>query len=177
MVDFYVSLGSNMGDRLDYLSRAIKALRHHSGIQLEAVSSIYETDPVGFTDQPAFLNMAAGGKTDLSPDQLLEAVMEIEKGLGRKREIHWGPRTIDIDILTYGRVTVEEEKLQVPHPRMAERAFVLIPLAEIASVLPISVAPNEYKTPTQLLEKVKDKSGVRLWKSIDWEIEFALTES
>lgn len=177
MIDFYVSLGSNMGDRFDYLSRAILALRHHSGIELEAVSSIYETDPVGYTDQPAFLNMAAGGKTELSPYELLEAVMEIERSLGRKREIHWGPRTIDVDILTYGQVKIEEEKLQVPHPRMAERAFVLIPLAEIAPVLPISVTPDEYETPTQLLEKVNDKSGVRIWKSIDWEIEFALTES
>ncbi|MEW9672707.1 2-amino-4-hydroxy-6-hydroxymethyldihydropteridine diphosphokinase [Ammoniphilus sp. 3BR4] len=176
MVSFYLSLGSNLGDRLQYLSKAIMALNDHPAIQISEYSSIYETDPVGYTDQPAFLNMVVGGRTGLSPHELLLAVMEMEKALGRKREIRWGPRTIDIDILAYGQLQIAEPDLEVPHPGMPERAFVLIPLAEIATHFPIPIG-NQIITPIDLLEKVKDKSGVRKWKSIDWETESELSEN
>lgn len=176
MVSFYLSLGSNLGDRLNYLSKAVMALKEHPSIQMGEYSSLYETDPVGYTDQPAFLNMVVGGKTSLSPQELLLAVMEMEKELGRKREARWGPRTIDIDILAYGQTQIDEPNLQVPHPEMPERAFVLIPLAEIATHFPIPIG-NQMVTPIELLEKVKDKSGVRKWKSIDWETEFELFEN
>ncbi|RXT09031.1 2-amino-4-hydroxy-6-hydroxymethyldihydropteridine diphosphokinase [Ammoniphilus sp. CFH 90114] len=177
MVPFYLSLGSNLGDRLNYLSKAILALKKQSSVILESYSSIYETDPVGYTDQPAFLNMVVGGKTGLSPHELLHMILDLERQLGRKRDIRYGPRTIDLDILVFGTAKLKEEELEVPHPRMADRAFVMIPLAEIAPDFPIPILSNEKTTPVELLEKVTDKSGVRKWKNIDWATEFELFEN
>lgn len=176
MTRFFVSLGANVGDRFRSLKKALKMIRQLEGVRLDSFSSVYETDPVGYVDQPAFLNMVAGGETTLSADELLSAVLEIERKLGRKRDIRWGPRTIDIDLLIYGEERRNEEHLELPHPRMKERLFVLVPFAEIA---PTQLVPlgTTYKTTTQLLEKVNDKSGVRKWKDIDWETELELSEN
>lgn len=165
-----------MGDRLHYLKEAIRLLKKVEGIQIELISSIYETDPVGFVDQPPFLNMVVGGKTDLSADQLLATVLQIEKELGRIREVRWGPRTIDIDILTYGLEQREDVSLEIPHPRLKDRLFVLIPFVEVAPDHLIALG-STYKTTAELLENVKDKSGVRKWKNIVWETELELSEN
>lgn len=173
---FFVSLGANLGDRFHSLKTALIMMGQIEGTRLNAISSIYETDPVGLVEQPAFLNLVAGGETILSAEELLSAVLKVEQELGRKREIRWGPRTLDIDILIYGEEQRDDELLQIPHPRMKERLFVLIPFVEIAPKQLVPVA-DTYKTTTELLEKVNDKSGVRKWKDIDWETELELSEN
>ncbi|MFS8580686.1 MAG: 2-amino-4-hydroxy-6-hydroxymethyldihydropteridine diphosphokinase, partial [Novibacillus thermophilus] len=112
----YIALGSNVGDRLSYLRRALKALKEHPEIRLSALSSVYETKPVGLTEQADFLNMVAAVDTALSPHALLDVTQGIEQALHRRREIRWGPRTLDIDILLYGNVTMEGDRLTIPHP-------------------------------------------------------------
>lgn len=125
-MNVYLSLGSNLGDREANLRAAIEHL------PVLRVSPIYETEPVDYTDQPWFLNLVAEIETDLSPLELLATTSRIEKELGRVRDIPKGPRTIDIDILLCGDAVVDEPHLQIPHPRMAERRFVLAPLADLA---------------------------------------------
>jgi 2-amino-4-hydroxy-6-hydroxymethyldihydropteridine diphosphokinase len=126
----YLSLGSNLGDRVRNLERALERLRAH--LYMEAISSIYETQPVGVRDQPWFLNLVCVATTRLKPRALLEYVHEIEAALGRERGERFGPRTIDIDVLAYDDHVVDEPDLSLPHARMHERRFVLEPLAEIA---------------------------------------------
>jgi 2-amino-4-hydroxy-6-hydroxymethyldihydropteridine pyrophosphokinase len=133
----YIALGSNIEPRENYLLKALEMLRQEKKIRIVQVSSIYETAPVGYTKQGDFLNMVAEIETGLSPEQLLDFCLNVEKQLGRKRTIRFGPRTIDLDLLLYGDVVMESERLTIPHPRMAERGFVLIPLAEIAPDLDI----------------------------------------
>ena len=147
----YLSLGSNMGDRFDMLKQAVKLLDQHPRILVQSISSLYETDPVGYTDQEPFLNMVVCLRTDMTAIGLLDVCQEIEQRLDRKRLIRWGPRTIDLDILLYNQETIETERLVVPHPRMYERDFVLIPLVEIAAFLKDEVKPSA--------------QGVRLWKT------------
>lgn len=154
----YLSLGSNMGDRFDMLRQAVSQLADHPAITVIRISSLYETDPVGFTDQDPFLNMVIQLETDLGALELLDACQEIEGNLNRKRLVRWGPRTIDLDILLYNQEELDTERLIVPHPRMYERAFVLVPLLEIN---PDLAAPD-----------VLERSGVRLWKSYDSMKEF-----
>ncbi|MDP2642632.1 MAG: 2-amino-4-hydroxy-6-hydroxymethyldihydropteridine diphosphokinase [Candidatus Peregrinibacteria bacterium] len=125
----YLSLGSNLGDRDDFLKKAISAIKKTEKIIKK--SKIYETSPVGHKDQGDFLNMVIKIETLLTPQKLLEKLMEIEKKLGRERRIKNGPRTIDIDILTFGNTIVDEPNLKIPHPRMHERKFVLVPLMEL----------------------------------------------
>ena len=127
----FLSIGSNIGDRLLYLHGALQEMEHDSRIRLEAVSSVYETSPVGYTDQPSFLNIAVRLSTTLAPLELLHVCQSIENHFQRDREIHWGPRTLDIDLLTYEGVVMNSEELTLPHPRMLEREFVLIPLKEL----------------------------------------------
>jgi 2-amino-4-hydroxy-6-hydroxymethyldihydropteridine diphosphokinase len=127
----YLALGGNMGDREAYLRKALYQLDVHTHIRLERCSPVYETAPVGLTDQAAFLNMAAAVSTDLDPAELLAALHQIEQRLGRERVIRWGPRTIDLDILLYGMHHIQTPNLEIPHPRMGERLFVLIPLNDI----------------------------------------------
>lgn len=133
MVQAYLGLGSNIGDREQQLLKAIDLIGHIKGIKVTKQSPIYETAPVGYTDQPNFLNLCLEVETALSPQQLLKHCLDIEQQLHRVREIRWGPRTLDIDILLYGDNIIETDNLSVPHPRMQERAFVLIPLNDIAS--------------------------------------------
>ncbi len=151
----YLSLGSNIGDRQEQLERAVALLDAHESIRVESVSSYYETDPWGFEDQDAFLNIALGIDTDLTPDQLLAACQAVEQELKRVRKIHWGPRTIDVDILTYGQYCSQSAVLEIPHPRMTERGFVLVPLAEIAPELSV----KGRKVSDWLVEV--DRSGIR----------------
>jgi 2-amino-4-hydroxy-6-hydroxymethyldihydropteridine diphosphokinase len=127
----WLSLGSNLGDRLMYLRGALQAIERTGLMTLEAVSSVYETDPVGFTDQPAFLNIAARITTRLAPQEVLLICQKIENDYQRDRTIHWGPRTLDIDIIEFDRIVLQSDELTIPHPRMAERDFVTIPLKEL----------------------------------------------
>jgi 2-amino-4-hydroxy-6-hydroxymethyldihydropteridine diphosphokinase len=128
----YIGLGSNLGDRGAYLERAVDLLRADEGINVVAVSSFRETEPVGLREQPRFLNGAAAVETDLSARELLDRLLAVERELGRERTgLRFGPRTIDLDLLLYGRETIDEPGLAVPHPRLQERAFVLEPLVEL----------------------------------------------
>ncbi|UXV42626.1 2-amino-4-hydroxy-6-hydroxymethyldihydropteridine diphosphokinase [Staphylococcus simulans] len=146
MTDVFLGLGSNVGDRENQLKEAICLLDEQSGIKVVKVSSFYETEPVGYVDQPDFLNLCVEIQTELSPKAVLERGLVIEQQLHRVRKERWGPRTLDIDILLYGDQIIEEQDLTIPHPRMTERAFVLIPLQEIA--------PNKVEPRTQ--NKIKD---------------------
>lgn len=128
-----LSLGSNLGDRLAFLQAGLDGLEAEPLIEVIRVSSVYETDPWGLTDQPAFYNAVVRVRTALLPLALLRACQRIERRSKRKREIHWGPRTLDIDILTLGCLRMDIPRLTLPHPRMQERDFVLVPLAEITS--------------------------------------------
>lgn len=132
MEDIYIALGSNIGDREQYLQAAIAALGSLG--EVAQVSSFFDTEPVGYTDQDRFLNAALLLRTDIAPQQLIQKTLQIEADLGRVRdpENRNGPRTIDIDILFYGNQVINEPNLEVPHPRMHERTFVLEPLVEIA---------------------------------------------
>jgi 2-amino-4-hydroxy-6-hydroxymethyldihydropteridine diphosphokinase len=134
----YVGLGSNLGDREQTIRGALERLESDPEIVVVAVSSLRETDPVGYTDQPKFLNGAAALRTELSPHALLERLLQIERDLGRERSgARYGPRTIDLDLLLYGSAEVDEPGLEIPHPRLAEREFVLVPLAELDSDLEV----------------------------------------
>lgn len=129
----YLGLGSNVGDRLEQLESAIKILDNVDGVQISQISPVYETEPVGYVEQPNFLNLCVEVKTTLTPQQLLQQCFYTEQQLHRVRDIRWGPRTLDVDILLYENEIIEEETLTVPHPRMRERAFVLTPLNDIAA--------------------------------------------
>ncbi|MBB6669603.1 2-amino-4-hydroxy-6-hydroxymethyldihydropteridine diphosphokinase [Cohnella nanjingensis] len=131
MKEAYVALGANLGDREQSLNEAIRRLDAFEGIEVRRISDRYETDPVGYTDQPAFLNMAVAVGTELDPLALLRALLSIEQEMGRVREIRWGPRKIDLDLLLYENETLGTDELTLPHPRMGERAFVLVPLRDV----------------------------------------------
>lgn len=131
----YLSLGSNIGDRKMYLLKAIKKIDNLDNTQVLAISSFYQTKAWGNTNQDDFINCAIAIKTDLDPYILLDHCQEIEKDLDRIRHEHWGPRTIDIDILLYGQLEIKSDNLLIPHPYMYERAFVLVPLLEIMKEL------------------------------------------
>lgn len=130
----YLSLGSNLGDRAANIARALAAL-NAAGIRVTRQSSLYATEPVGFRTQPWFLNAAAEAQTSLLPLQLLHVLAEIQRSLGRRPRYDNGPRTLDIDILFYGAALIRLPQLEIPHPRLAARRFVLAPLAEIAPAL------------------------------------------
>jgi 2-amino-4-hydroxy-6-hydroxymethyldihydropteridine diphosphokinase len=126
-----LGLGGNIGDTAGLMAEAIALLAAEPEITLEAVSALYRTPPWGKVDQPPFLNAAIRIATTLSPQNLLRAALVVERELGRERGERWGPRTIDIDILTYGREAIDEPGLTIPHPRLAERAFALAPLLDV----------------------------------------------
>ena len=151
----YVGLGSNLGDRGEALLAAVKMIGRHRRIHVRKISQFIETEPVGGpADQPAYLHAAIEVATDLLPQELLSALQEIERGLGRDRagEPRWGPRTCDLDILLIGEVVLAEAELTIPHPRMHERLFVLRPLASIA---PQARHPTLGKTVSELLAEAE----------------------
>ena len=132
MARAHVGLGANLGEREETLRRALELLAATAGIEVVAVSSFRETDPVGHLDQPRFLNGAAVLETSLSPRELLDALLAVERELGRTREgARFGPRTVDLDLLLYGDAQLDEPGLTLPHPRLHERRFALEPLAEL----------------------------------------------
>jgi 2-amino-4-hydroxy-6-hydroxymethyldihydropteridine diphosphokinase len=132
MARAYLGLGANLGDREGTLRAAVAALEATEGVRVAAVSSLRETDPVGYRDQPRFLNGAVAVDTTLGPRELLDALLAVERSLGRTRDgPRFGPRTIDLDLLLYGEESVDEPGLTIPHPRLHERAFALEPLAEL----------------------------------------------
>lgn len=157
----FLSLGSNIEDREGYLIDALKNISSISDVSLENISSIYETEPVGYTNQERFLNMVAQISTSLGAKELLAELLRIEKLLKRERAIRWGPRTMDIDILVYDDLRVDTPQLTIPHPRMFERAFVLTPLMEIyegRELLGINIR--------DALDKCSDRDGIRIYKKI-----------
>ncbi len=132
MARAYVGLGANVGPREETLRRAVELLAAEDGVQVVGVSTLQETDPVGVVDQPRFLNGAVAVETTLSPRELLDVLLRIERTLGRVRDgTRWGPRTVDLDLLVYADEVVDEPGLRVPHPHLQERRFVLEPLAEL----------------------------------------------
>ena len=155
MVQVLLGLGSNLGDREGNIREALARLR--AVMAVEKVSSLYETDPVGYLDQPSFVNMVCLASTEQSPIVLLSLVKSIEEQMGRERGFRHGPRLIDIDILAYGDLVLETEELTIPHPRLAERAFVLAPLSEM---LPDWRHPKLAKTASEMAGEVGSK-GVR----------------
>lgn len=163
----FLGLGSNLGDREQNIIAAIRRLDDHPQIIIQKVSSLYETEPVGFTDQPAFLNAAVSITTGLEPLALLAVCLKIEKQLGRIRTERWGPRTIDIDMLLYHGFIVEDSTLVLPHPRMEKRNFVLVPLGEIAGAEPL----YRGKPAQILIEENTDDSTVLFYKKMVWKQE------
>ena len=132
MVTAYLGLGANLGDREAGINKALVELIRTGACRLIRISSLYATEPVGIKEQPEFLNAVAEIETDMPPLELLQAIRSVERKTGREKTFKWGPRVIDIDILLYGDTCLTEESLEIPHPEMHKRAFVLTPLAEIA---------------------------------------------
>lgn len=164
MKQAWIALGSNIAPRETYLQQAIQMLSEHEEIKLNQVSTVYETEPVGYENQDQFLNLVAEVETSLDPMELLRICQKIEQDLGRKRIIRWGPRTVDLDILLYSTENMNVEELILPHPRMHERAFVLVPLAEIAPKLLL-----KDKRVQEWLDTLpaQDVQGVRSWGSLN----------
>ena len=155
----YLSIGSNLGARAANLNRAIAALPD-AGAKVLRQSSFYETEPVDFLDQPWFLNCVVEAETSLSPKELLAGLQGIERRMKSKKLVARGPRIIDLDGLFYDGIVVRENAIEIPHPRMAERRFVLVPLAELAPALR---HPVLHATMAELLASTPDKSIVRIW--------------
>jgi 2-amino-4-hydroxy-6-hydroxymethyldihydropteridine diphosphokinase len=151
----YVALGSNLGDRAALLRAALAALQRGGDVRVVAESAVYETAPVGGPEQPDYLNMVVAVATELEPAALLERCLAVEAEHGRVRRERWGPRTLDLDLLAYDTVELATDRLTLPHPRMAQRAFVLTPLAEIAPDLKIG------DTTAGALAARIDRSGLR----------------
>jgi len=165
MTTAYLGLGSNLGNRLAFLRGGRDALLSHPGIRLVKASAIYETAPLGGPpDNPPFLNAVLAVETTLSPRALLEACLAVENEFGRTRPMEWAPRTLDVDILLYGEQTVSEADLEIPHPRLHERAFVLAPFNEIA---PAARHPRFGRTVTELLAALPPTADV---VRTDWEL-------
>lgn len=158
----YIALGTNIEPRNQHLKSAMESLRASENITILNRSSIYQTAPVGYTDQDDFLNMVIEIETTYSSEELLAVCQQVEQELGRKREIRFGPRTIDLDILVYNEENKNSEHLSIPHPRMHERGFVLIPLNEIAPEL---IIPSTDKTVKEWLAELpeQDKKDINKW--------------
>jgi 2-amino-4-hydroxy-6-hydroxymethyldihydropteridine diphosphokinase len=160
----FIGLGSNLGEREAHIRQALEAIALLPGTHIAKVSSLYDTEPVGEVDQPNFLNAACQIDTELTARQLLWNLLLVERRLGRVRQHRWGPRTIDLDLLLYGNLVVEEPDLVLPHPEMLRRSFVLVPLVEID---PLIVHPVTGQTLLSHLSELKTrppvKRGSRLW--------------
>lgn len=161
----FLGLGTNVGDRHQNLKQAIHSLQNKPGVEISELSPVYETAPWGITEQPDFLNMVVMGHTSLEPVPLLHHIKEIEREMGRKEAVRWGPRLIDIDILFYGDELVETEEVEIPHPRFEDRVFVLAPMADLA---PNWQDPRSGKTMRQLLEATGREGSRRLPLPLEW---------
>ncbi|MCH1626910.1 2-amino-4-hydroxy-6-hydroxymethyldihydropteridine diphosphokinase [Fredinandcohnia quinoae] len=172
----YIGIGSNLGDRSHYLFSAIKSIQEHQEIEIASFSSIYETVPIGYEDdtQDHYLNMVIKVKTNLSAVDLLRVLQRIELDFGRERKIRWGPRTLDLDILLYNHENIVTEDLIIPHPRMTQRAFVMLPLIEVDKEIKIPLVEIPLSV---LLDELQDREGVREWKRKSGEDVFELFES
>lgn len=158
MATVYLGLGSNIGDKIDLIKKSLNIMEKNYDIKVKNISSFYETEPMEYKNQEWFVNAVAQIETDLSPEDLLEVINEIEIEIERIRTLKWGPRTIDIDILYYDQELVATSDLQIPHIRMNARPFVLIPLAEIAENVK---HPILNKTPMEMYELLYSPSVVR----------------
>ncbi len=158
MPDVYIGFGSNIGNRLQYIIVALKQLQQQPQFTFKTVSSIYETEPVGYTNQEDFLNGVVCFHTDVSANTVLNHCQTIEESLGRTRDIRWGPRVIDLDILLYGLESIQTDQLTVPHAQLTNRRFVLAPLREIAQHIEV---PGIGKTVEQLYNECDDNSQVQ----------------
>jgi len=158
----YLGLGANLGDRLGNLRQALDILGSNPRVNVVDISSVYETEPWGPVEQPSYLNLAVKITTTLDPAALLATAKAIEQDLGRIPTVRYGPRSIDVDILLYGDLVIDwsEPDLQIPHPRMSERAFVLVPLAEIAGEI---VHPASNSPIADLAASVDGLGGVSIW--------------
>lgn len=163
MTSAVLGLGGNIGDTRKEMSSALSRLALNPGISVTAVSALYLTPPWGKTDQAPFLNAAARIETSLSPRALLNTILAVERDLGRERVERWGPRTIDIDILLYGSVDIDEPRLHIPHPRLKERAFALVPLID---VMPDAVI--EGRSAKEWLA-LTDSAGVTKVEEVGWD--------
>jgi 2-amino-4-hydroxy-6-hydroxymethyldihydropteridine diphosphokinase len=164
MAKAYIGLGSNLGDRMATLRTAIE--RFESLGRVTSVSSLYKTEPVGYLEQPSFLNAVIALETALTPADLLHALLGIERDLGRARSFPNAPRTLDLDLLLVDNVILDTPELTLPHPRQHGRAFVLVPLAEIA---PQVVHPGSGKTMQELLRALPDQGDVEVYAPAGWE--------
>ena len=157
----FLGLGSNLDDRVETVRGAERLISEIDGVIVVSSASLYDTEPVGIVDQPSFINSALKIKTTLQPAELLGKLKEIEREMGRVDAVRWGPRIIDIDILLFGDIVINEEGLTIPHPEMTKRAFVLVPLSEIA---PNVVHPVLKKSIRELVDDLGDVTDVRVWK-------------
>jgi 2-amino-4-hydroxy-6-hydroxymethyldihydropteridine diphosphokinase len=157
MADAYIALGSNLDNPHEQLDRALESLAQHAAIELIAISSRYQTPPIG-PQQPDFINAAAQLRTTLTPIMLLDALQDIEQQQKRRRSVHWGPRTLDLDILLYDNLVLDSKRLSIPHKLMTERAFVLVPLADIGADLTLPAG----ETVAQLLANCSQQGIVKL---------------
>lgn len=164
MATAYIGLGANLGDRMTTLRLAIRRLRTLG--RIERVSSLYETEPVGYLEQPPFLNAVVALDTALAPAELVGALLGIERNLGRQRTFPNAPRTLDLDLLIVDNEILDTPDLTLPHPRLHERAFVLVPLAEIAPEL---MLPGSGMTMPELLQTLPDQGGVEVFAAAGWE--------
>ena len=171
MATAYIGLGSNLGDRVATLREAVRRL---AGLgRLVAVSSLYDTAPVGYLEQPPFLNAVVALETELTPLMLLRELLAIERDLGRSRTFRNAPRTLDLDLLLIDDIMLESAELTLPHPRLHERAFVLVPLAEIA---PDAWHARLNVSAAELLEALTDRGGVQRLATPGWEIDTVRTD-
>ncbi len=159
----YLSLGTNLGQREETLENAIRIISLNSNIEILNISSVYETEPYGYKDQPDFLNIVLEVETSLSPQQLLIVAKSVEEQMGRRRRRRWGPREIDVDILAYEDSVVHEAFLHVPHKELSKRRFVLIPFAEI---VPSFILPDRNKSIQELLTLCSDEGRVHFYKRL-----------
>lgn len=170
MTSVWIGLGTNIEPRETHFIRALEKISSHQQIEMKHISSIYETEPVDYTDQADFLNMVVEIETELNPDEVLRYCQEIENDLGRVRTVRYGPRTLDLDVLIYGKEIVDAPDLSVPHPRMQERVFVLVPLAEINEDIYV---PGLDKTVQEILIDLPeaDRTGIYKWPKENKNVE------
>ncbi|ANS77327.1 2-amino-4-hydroxy-6-hydroxymethyldihydropteridine pyrophosphokinase [Paenibacillus yonginensis] len=173
----FIALGANLGDREATLMEAIRRLDLHPDITVTRCSNLYETEPVGYLDQPDFVNMAISVRTGLTPLELLRFMLETEQQLGRERNIRWGPRTVDLDLLWMDGLTLDTPELTLPHPRMMERAFVLVPMKDIVGSEDSENVKGLRDSLHDALERLPEKKGICLWKTCTWRSASAPSEN